>query len=142
MKKSIYLFLALIVIIVSIVAYFQLNKSPETAEEKKSDYKVSVIDFEKEFIQDVVAGNTKYLNKTVEITGIVSEININGENTDVVLQCEDPLSTINVQLAPLSNADLSLTVGKEATLKALYVGVLSDLGMNIEFNNGVVIKTE
>ncbi|MFP5470641.1 MAG: OB-fold protein [Bacteroidia bacterium] len=137
MRKFIYIGLVLAAVI-AVYVYSEYNKAPQTAEDKKSDFMLSVSDFSNDFTNNTTNADAKYKNKTIELTGIVSEVNINGNNTDVLLETEDPMMSINVQLTPTNSQHL--TIGEEVTLKAIYVGVLTDLGTDIELNQATILK--
>lgn len=140
MRKFIYIGLILVATL-TVYIYSEYNKVPETAEDKKSDYALSVTEFVHEFITDATVADSKYKNKTVELTGVVKEINLNGDNTDVLLETNDDMINVNIQLTPTNKTqDFSLKVGNEATFKALYVGVLTDFGIDIELNQATVLN--
>lgn len=139
MKKVIIILLLLGIAVGGYVFYFA-NKPTETAADKPSAYVVSATQLIEEFEQDEVSANNKYNNTTIEINGTIADIQINGENVDVTFELEDDFSNLNVQLISEMKSDLRLELGKPVKLKAEYVGVNTDLGIDVEFKQGIILK--
>lgn len=118
------------------------NQQPLTAGDKDTDIVMTSAELFEAFSKDKAHADSTFQNKTIELSGYIEEINKNGEVVDVVLTSENPLNSINVQLSSEASKGFDHEVGDTIRLKALYVGVLSDIGMNIEFNQGIEIKPE
>lgn len=140
MKKIVYILLIIVASILALYFYMEYDRAPQTAEDRRSDFVLSVPEFVLEFSEDALAADAKYKNKTLELTGVVADININGNNVDIQLETDDDMVSINVQLAATNKQDESLMLGKEIALKAIYVGVLTDLGIDIELNQATILN--
>ncbi len=122
--------------------YSEFNRVPETAADKETDLKVEAEALMDEFIKDQDSAEKKYGKKTIEITGTILAIEINGsEDISVSLKTNAtddigiPLS-VKVMLTPdMESKAKSLKEGDKITLKGLYTGMNTD----IEFNRGIII---
>lgn len=139
MKKVI---IGLLVVGVAIGGYYayESQKSSETAADVPTDYQISAEMLMSEFEKSSDVANTKYNNTTVEISGIIADIGINGEKVDVSFELDDPMSNINVQLISNMKNNISIEVGKKVTLKGIFVGYNEELGIDVEFKEGVILN--
>ena len=122
--------------------YSEFNRVPETAADKETDMKVEAEALMDEFIKDQASAEKKYGKKTIEITGTIVAIEINGSDdisislkTNATDDIGIPLS-VKVMLTPdMETKVKSLKQGDKITLKGLYTGMNTD----IEFNRGIII---
>lgn len=126
--------------VAGIYAYYEMDKDAETAADKSSDYTLTADEVMSQFESDVEAAHAKFNNKTIEISGVISEIEFNDNRVDVVLETEDPMSNINIQLIPVEEKSTFIKVGDSTTLKAFYQGVNEELGIDVELNQGVKLN--
>jgi predicted RNA-binding protein with PUA domain len=122
--------LVTILIVVSIGAisgYRMWNKEPDKVEDIEG-VPVAASDFIKEFSADETKAHQKYLNKAVEVTGIVSgmEQNQDGGNM-LIIQGDDPM--MSVQCA-MRDAGVKVENGKTVTIKGFY-SASSMLGISL-----------
>lgn len=66
-----------VIIIAAIVGYNYIYQDHRTIENESAEFTITSQIIEREFSENMKTAETKYLNKTVEISGIVSEINTN-----------------------------------------------------------------
>lgn len=79
----------------------------------------------KAFEENESSANTKYLNRVIEVTGMVSEVFANQENnTVVILKSDDPLFGIS---CTLEHSAVDLNPGNSIVLKGICTGYLSDV---------------
>jgi hypothetical protein len=124
-------------------AYGEFNRKPETAADKETDMKVEATAIMNEFMKDQKSAETKYAKKTIEISGKVSAVEINGKDdisvslyTDATDDLGIPMS-VKVMLTPDQESGAKkLKEGDKITLKGLYTGMNTD----IEFNRGIIIE--
>ncbi len=77
------------------------------------------------FIRDEAAANLAYLDKVLEVDGIVSSISINQDGKQVIyLETNDPLFGISCTLDQSVDA---LDIGESVTIKGFCKGYLSDV---------------
>lgn len=145
-KKIIWIIVIVMVIVGSIAAWYawsEYERKPETAADKETDMEVEAGAIMDEFLKDQGAAEKKYANKTIEITGKVGSVEINGaDDITVSLQTNAtddlgiPLS-VKVMLTPdQKDGAEKLKEGDKVTLKGLYTGMNTD----IEFNRGIIIE--
>jgi hypothetical protein len=63
------------IVIMAIVSYNYLYKEHRNIESEKANYSLTAQQIDLEFRNDLKNSENKYLNKTIEISGVVSEIN-------------------------------------------------------------------
>ena len=142
-KKILYGALLGIVVLLSIYFYFAWQKQPDTAS-VKADFTVEAPLFLKEFDSDILAANTKYNNKMVEVTGTVSST----ETAD---------TTVNIKMADSATGSFIifafqeqhvpeakiLSPGMTATIRGSFsAGIKSELlgTTKIDFKRSTLIK--
>lgn len=79
MKKKI-LVTVLLLLIIATGLYFYMYKSHRDITTEKADFSVSVSQLQQEFLQDNAASNKKYLDKTIEIKGKITNIDLPGNS--------------------------------------------------------------
>jgi len=70
-----------IILIVAFLSYNYIYQDHRDIKREKSEYVLTSIDISNEFEINPSVSETKYLNKTIEISGTISEIN----NTEITL---------------------------------------------------------
>ncbi len=120
MIKKIAVVVVLFALVMSGVAYYMWNKPHPTASSQKSDAIFMADDLAKEYNKDEKAADAKYLNKTIEVTGVIGELDKNQDGGIlVVLQTSDP--SIGIQCAMVDKG-LSATKGQTLTIKGFCSG--------------------
>lgn len=122
------IYLALFVIIAAIATGVYLwNKPHRNIEKSKEDFAISAIDFYTEYSTDENNSNTKYLNKIIIVSGIITELQIeNTEEPTVALKTSDESMTISCGFDKKWINDLKiLKIGAEVKIK----GKCDGLGM-------------
>ncbi len=139
MKKKNFLIIALIVGLIA--AYFVWDNFLRTAPSMKrldAEFKVNAIAFYTEFEQDENGANAKYLNKVVEVNGLVSDIEFPENSKPIISLKTDGFSPIRCTMeTDLDQDQLGLRLNSEVTLKGEYIGVLL---MEIQLNRSIIIK--
>jgi hypothetical protein len=124
--------LILLLIAGGVAIWFYLNKPNRTVSNEKG-IELSASELVKDYQQNEDSANIKYLDKTVQVTGTVSEISKNqdGQST-VLLSSEDPMTGVFCTLKD----DPHLTIGFTVTIKGFCSGMLSD----VRIREAVVIR--
>ena len=86
MLKKIIIFGVLIV--VAIIGYNYLYQDHRTIEKEKVEFFVSSQEIESQFVENVITSEQKYLNKTIEVSGLISEISIKDITLDDKVFCQ------------------------------------------------------
>lgn len=79
MKKKIILIL-LVLILITIVGYRYVYKEHRDIATEKGDYTITAKDIFSEFQKNEVNANTKYLDKTIEVTGTISSVDFDSNS--------------------------------------------------------------
>lgn len=101
MFKKIFLFVLVVCVGATGVVYY-INRPGNTEEspETRNGIEISAINLAKEYNSDEKSSDAKYLNKAIEVTGIISEIEKNQDGGSmVVLETNDPNYGIQCVLA-------------------------------------------
>ncbi|WP_452223407.1 OB-fold protein [Lacinutrix chionoecetis] len=86
MKKKLWIAILLIATIV-IVGYNYIYKEHRNISSERADHTISSTSLSNDFINDTNNSESKYLNKTIEVTGIISEINENDITLNDIVFC-------------------------------------------------------
>lgn len=91
MKK--WIIIIIILIIVAVFGYNYIYQDHRTIESENAEFVISSKSIANEFSTNIKTAETKYLNKTIEVSGLVSEKNTNGItlNDKVFCQFSDTL---------------------------------------------------
>lgn len=138
MKKKILIFIVIAILAVGGFVAYQWNKPHRTAEDEKPAATLTADELLTQYAADEAKGNIAFLNKTIQVSGVVSEIKkaSNGE-IEIVLATNDPMETVNCILAKEEKAN-GLSNGTTIAVKAICNGYLSLSGVNL--NQGSIIK--
>lgn len=123
MKKILIIVFSLCLVGLS-VGLYMFNKPLESVSSMKVNYSVNASDLLVAFEEDETTANTKYLDKVLQVEGIVDKLERSEDNTTVYLDAGNPMSNIIFQLEK-SEADLQK--GDKVTLKGICTGYLMDV---------------
>lgn len=123
------LLLGLIGIITGI--YMYTKKSPDLSK-VKADFVLQVSELVNDFNQDEAAASAKYIDKVVEVTGLVSTIEIAGDSTmNVTLVNKDQMSGVICTFHDFANpASIEFKEGEIITVRGVCSGMLMDVLLN------------
>ncbi|PZD77891.1 hypothetical protein [Mesonia sp. K7] len=93
--KSKYIILIIILLAIGYLGYQYLYQDHRDIAEEVAAYSIASDQVNQEFVTNAEVAETKYLNKTIEITGTVSKIEDNSITLDDVIYCQftAPLET-------------------------------------------------
>jgi hypothetical protein len=80
MKKKILVIGVLLLVGLSVGLYFYMYKDRRDVSTEEAQYSVTVLDLKSQFIKDLAGSNTKYLDKAIEVSGIVTSIDTAGHS--------------------------------------------------------------
>ena len=107
------------IIAIAITGFVIWNKPHEKVESVKGVV-VPADKLVKAYIEDEKAANALYLNKALQVTGVVSEIDQNQDGGQmVVLETGDPIAAVQ---CTLREKNIKLEKGKTITLKGFCTG--------------------
>lgn len=121
-SKVLFIFL-LVVIAGAIAVLFYLYKPNRTVTDEKG-IEITAAQLVKDYQANEAEANTKYLDKAIEVTGIVSQVDKNQEGkVTVMISSDDPMTGVFCTLKDDSN----ITTGSSVTIKGFCSGILSDV---------------
>jgi len=125
MKKKIFLAGIVVAIIGAFVAYSMYNKPHRDIATEKTSFTVTSNQLFDDFENDEKLANEKYLDKVIEVTGTIIEINKDQTGNQVVtIGAENAM--LGGVLGTMKN-NTSLKIDQEVTLKCKCTGFLMDV---------------
>ena len=119
-KNITYIFIALVVI-ASIAGYLLWNK-PHTNILKSEAIETTSVDLYKIFITDSTKAKTNYVNKVLNVSGIVKGVSVNQEHHQIILlKTSESDASVN---CTMEDSGLGIKVGDQILLKGLCVGYI------------------
>jgi hypothetical protein len=124
MKKIALLILVLLLAVAAYVWFFVWNK-PKTDVKVETAIKTDAVALFNEYSTNEQSANQKYLEKILEVAGIVTSVNKNAEGqTVILLKTNDSMFGIN---CTMEEKDVVLKEGDAVTLKGICTGYLTDV---------------
>jgi hypothetical protein len=125
------LLIALIVILSAIFAgVYLFNKGPVDTGSVKPDFTVSATDLQREFSENEPAASEKYINKIIEVKGIITSVDkAEGNNINISLKTGDDMSSVICTVTGLKGRE-NLRPGNEISVRGVCSGFLMDVLMN------------
>lgn len=111
------------------VGIFFWTKPVASLENSKADITVTAAKLMADFESDEAAANEMYLDKVVEVSGVVSEVKSSETGVTVILESESMMGgvTCGFKEGSLSLAELSQEVGSSMKIKGQCTGYLMDV---------------
>jgi hypothetical protein len=132
-KKTILAILAIAIVVV--IIYRQYNKPHRSVDDEKA-MRVTAADLYQSFNADESRANQLYLDKAVEVNGIVDQIITNQDKkTVVILRSGNPTAGVACTLDAFAAV---IRIGDTASIKGICTGYLSD----VVITNGQLINPE
>lgn len=130
-KTKIILFsgIAILLIAAAAIAYV-FRPAPDSVKRLKPDYKVSAEILVTAFEDDEASAESKYKNKIIQVTGVVSNVTRANEGNSLVFLTGGMMGEVSCQFV---NAELDRSkaaIGKKITAKGKYSGYTFDVVLN------------
>jgi hypothetical protein len=132
-KRIIWISLSAIVIIAGIILIYVFNKPRNSISDLPTDFTVEAPRLVDEFKTDDEKANAKYLEKVIEVSGVIAEINIsdNGTGSNCILRQTNEISGVICEFEPGKDKELkNYQIGDNVTIKGKYSGFLMDVVLN------------
>ena len=127
-KKKLLIAILSIVIIVVFVGYKMYNKPHVNVADTKSDISLTANKIINDFSSDETAANKVYLDKIIEISGTVSELNTEKEKGIITLKTNNDFGNILCHLSKDATKKISsLKIGQTVSIKGVCTGYLMDV---------------
>ncbi len=132
MKKNLLIAVLFLALASAYYGYNLYNKSHKNLNEVKADFMVAPADLLAEFESDETAAQTKYLNKIIQITGVLLDIQKVAEKTIWIISTGDPLSNIQCEMDERYISDIQdkVKIGNKVTIQGFCSGKLMDIVLN------------
>jgi uncharacterized protein YpmB len=109
-----------VILLLGIAAVIYLWNLPHKKVENMKGVNVTAVALAKDYAANEQQANAKYLNKAIEVTGVVSETDKNQDGgLMIILQADDP--TTGVQCS-MRDKGVSVTKGQNITIKGFCSG--------------------
>lgn len=133
LKKVILVGLALLLIGAISIWYISTKKFSDTAE-RKPDYHVEAVGFIEEFETNSADANTKYAEKIIEVSGIVSEVEAADTTVNLKMQSEKTGSYIIFAFQKENQAEVrKLKAGEKVKVKGSCSGGSYSTILEVQF---------
>jgi len=144
-KKILLKILAVVLIVIigtALLAFREFYRKPKDLTNLKPKFTVSAIDFIKEFGTDDKKADAKYLDKVIEVNGVVKEMkkDENGYYT-IVLGDTSAMSSVICSMDSLHNDGLqNIARGNNLSIKGVCTGYNAEefLGSDVILNRAVI----
>ncbi|MEP6596582.1 MAG: hypothetical protein ABJA71_11585, partial [Ginsengibacter sp.] len=119
-----------IFIICAAIGWYMYNKPHKGVAGIEADIKIQAADLYNDYQRDETLANKKYLNKVIEVTGNVSEVqNVNGSQI-ILLSSTGDMGGVSCQLAnDESNRKIIVKKSTTVTIKGKCSGYLMDVNL-------------
>lgn len=131
MLKKVALIIFLLALVGGAIGLYLYFKPARNYRDAKSDITVNAADIIHDFVTDEKSANLKYLNKVVEVHGIVNDISNDDKGlTNINLNVENEMAMVSCAMDSAGEADYSKIVkGSPVKIKGQCSGMLMDIIM-------------
>jgi len=106
-------------------AFYEYQKPHTGAGDKTTDVKIDAVSLYQEFSKNETAANGKYLDKIIEVTGTIDDIQETNGALVITLNANQPMGGISCKMFFANNN--SFKKGQQITIKGKCAGLLSDV---------------
>lgn len=126
--KKIILVIIVLGIVGALIVYKMYNKPHVDITETSADITISANKIMQDFSSDETTANTRYLDKIIQVKGIVSETKIENEIGIISLKTNDDFGSVQCYLSEEATYKISeLKEGQTITVKGICTGYLMDV---------------
>jgi hypothetical protein len=111
--------------------WYSFQKAPPDIRAQKAGIEITAIELLKAFQQDETAGNTKYVDKVLIVTGTVTGIQTDSSGQATVsLQTNDLLAAVTCSFYQDDEGVKIIKAGSPVRIKGVCTGMLTDVVLN------------
>jgi tRNA_anti-like len=122
MRNKIIIVILALVIGGGVFGYLQWNKPHSDMNNAKADMSIAADMLMKEY------DDNKYLNKTVQVTGIIKEVVTENDAISIKLEANDPAGDVSCDLDKFTiQKEKTYNIGDKVTMKGICTGKLMDI---------------
>ena len=111
------------------IGYYQYNKPHKDLSKEKPDIVITAVELVDAFSSDEAAANQLYLGKIVEVSGVISGIQIGEEDSHISISSDDPMAEIIAEFQSGESLK-ALQEGQSITIRGTCSGSLGDVILN------------
>lgn len=128
-KKRILLIVFLVGLVAAYFVYDNFLKTAPSMKRLDAEYKVSAESLYAEFNEDEEAANSKYLNKIIEIEGIIEKVETSEDNLPIITLKTGGFGVVKCTMESVLNNEESSRLKPNTTvlLRAECIGILLDV---------------
>ena len=124
--KKILPYIILVLLLGGVYGYLQYNKGHKMAKDVNADVVISPQELLSAFEKDEMAANKLYLDKVLEVEGIIKSINNSDTGASIHLDTGNSMSDIICEMEPNLQTD-KLQAGQKIKIKGFCTGKLMDV---------------
>lgn len=129
MKKTYVFFLGVLLLCVAGRVYFLFNKPHSGTANLRASVSIKAEDLYTKYQNNEAEANTLYLDKVIEVKGVISAVSVKGPIVNIQLNAS-ALGGINCNLFPVDSKDRQLpAIGRVLTIKGRCTGFLMDVNL-------------
>ncbi|HMQ60108.1 MAG TPA: hypothetical protein PKE06_05525 [Flavilitoribacter sp.] len=127
--KKIWIAIASLALIGAVTGIYLWNKPHKNMNRAAADFKMESAALFSDFETDEAGANTKYLDKVIEVTGVVRSVSKEDDGIiSVTLATDDELAGVICQLDELTtHKRTEFQAGEKVTFKGICTGMLMDV---------------
>lgn len=126
--KKVLIVLGLLVLAGAYYGYREFNRKNKDLSKENAQVTITAAEFLKAFQTNETEANTKYLDKIVAVSGVVSAVNKEANVTKITLDTGDPMSSIICEMdSSFAAKAMALQKGKSVIIKGVCSGALGDV---------------
>jgi hypothetical protein len=124
----------IVIVLIAVVAggvygFYLFNKKPADTRDEKADFEITAVELMKEFTLNEEAATKKYVDKIIQVSGTISEIDL--ATSTLILDTSDPLTAITCSFYKEEANALSLKKnGDSVVIRGKCTGKLTDIVLN------------
>jgi hypothetical protein len=127
MKRALVTLPLLILLCIAVWAVYEYKKPHTDAGNKTTDVQTDAVSLYNDFAKNERTANTKYLDKIIEVSGTVDEIQKTNGALVVILDANQMMGGISCKMFDSTNT--SLKKGDKIIIKGKCAGLLSDVNL-------------
>ncbi|NNC94997.1 MAG: hypothetical protein HKN92_05495 [Chitinophagales bacterium] len=134
--SGVHIAIAIFILLGAAFGIYQFNKKPKQVSDIKTAFVITADELYDAFEQNENEASAKYIDKVIEVSGVISEVDRNNEgNMAIVMKAKNALlGGVNAAMGQKDN--LKLTIGEDIKLKCMCVGY----NMEVILNNCVPVE--
>lgn len=139
-KKQISIAIVICVLIGVLIGVNKYNQPHIDVQKEVAHFQMSSEDLMKAFEKDEAKANLTYLEKIIEVSGTVSEVNLDGTKAIVILAIEHGVGSVQCHFKLENKEELkSILINESILVKGICTGYLMDV---ILVNSVLINKTK